>query len=53
MGFMKKSQMHKMKEIIVIIKNKLYIVNLKLKSSQTVFLWDTFPQTSENENEWL
>ena len=37
MGFMEKSQMKKPKENIVIIKNKLCIVNIKILSSQTVF----------------
>ena len=50
---MEKSQMNKTKEKIVIIKNKLCIVNIKFQSLQTVFLWNSFPQTSEDENEWI
>ena len=37
MGFMEKSEMNKTKEKIVIIKNKICIVNIKFKSSETVF----------------
>ena len=39
---------------IVIAKNKLYIVNIKiLVMANCFFLWDLFPQTSEDENEWI
>ena len=37
MGSMRNSQMNKTKEKIVIIKNKLCIVNIKFKSWQTLF----------------